>query len=98
MTTAALDRAHLRRAASLLAGVGWAEPTSVDPGIALLCLAATEQLRPLVSLAAPATSLAPGRAVDEALANLASLSDEVFADEAVLDAADYARHARALLA
>ena len=98
MTTAARDHAYLRRAASLLAGVGWAGPASIDPGIALLCLAAAEQLRPLVSLAAPATGPAPGRAVDEALANLASLSDEVLADEAVLDAADYARRARALLA
>lgn len=98
MTITEPDRAHLHRAASLLAGVGWADPVDVDPGVALLCLAAAEQLRPLVAPVVPATRSAPAQAVDDALARLVALSQEAFADEAVLDAADYARHARALLA
>jgi hypothetical protein len=92
------DRAHLRRAASLLTGVGWGDPSDVDPGVGLLCLAAAELLRPLVDHAAPALSTAnSASAVDDALASLGSLSDDVFADEAVLEAADYARRVRALL-
>lgn len=99
MITSAPDRARLQRAARLLASIRWADPFNVDPGIALLCLAAAEQLRPLAETAAPApTTAGVARALDDALANLASLSDEVFADEAVLEAADYARRARALLA
>lgn len=99
MTTSAPDRPRLHRAASLLGGVGWADPTNVDPEIALLCLAAFEQLRPWTELAAPAAiTVGVPLALDDALASLASLSDEVFAEEAVLEAADYARRARALLA
>jgi hypothetical protein len=99
MITSAPDLARLHRATSLLAGVGWADPSDVDPGIALLCLAAAEQLRLLAEHAPPApTTAGVARALDDALASLASLSDEVFADEAVLEAADYARRARAVLA
>lgn len=40
---------------------------------------------------------APATSVDGALASFVALSDDTFAHEAVLDAADYARRARALL-
>lgn len=97
MTITASDQAHLRRAVSLLAGVGWADPAGVDPGAALFCLAAAEQLRPLSGPVLPATGTAPAIAVDRALASFVALTEETFAEEAVLDAADYARRARALL-
>jgi hypothetical protein len=92
-------RTHLEGAASLLDGVGHADPHSVDPGVALLCLAGADQLSALVGQ--PARVHVDGRHVDEAvaqaLAHLAALPMRAFAAEPVLEAASYARRAHAML-
>ena len=91
---------QLRYAAGLLTAVGHANPATTDPGVALLCLAAAEDLRRLgvgpLRLTTGASQ--PGEAIAEALASLAALPDEVFAATAVLDAAANVRTARGLLA
>ena len=91
---------QLHHVAGLLLGAGYADPATVDPGVALLCLAAVDELRPLG--VHPSRVLINGDqvtgAVDDALAGLADLPPEVFAVSAVLDAAGYVRAARALLA
>lgn len=105
MPVPALDPAgdskqHLRRAAELLTGVGQASSASTDPGVALLCLAAAEDLRRLGVSPRPVPldqSQVLG-AVSDALTSLAALPDEIFASTPVLDAAANVRAARALLA
>lgn len=90
---------HLRRAAGLLAGVGEAGHATTDPGVALLCLAAAEDLRQL-GVSPRSVSLDQQQvagAIDDALVNLAALPDEIFALTPVLDAAANVRGARALL-
>jgi hypothetical protein len=91
---------QLRRVAVLLTRVGHASPATTDPGVALLCLAAAEDLRQLgvtpPRLAIGTTQIAA--AVSEALASLAALPDDIFAATPVLDAAANVRAARAQLA
>lgn len=92
-------REQLHLAAGLLTGAGYADPETVDPGVALLCLAAAEQLR-LLGVQAPRVVIDPAevtQAVSDALTSLAALPDELFASTPVLDAAAYVRAARALL-
>jgi hypothetical protein len=90
---------QLRRAAGLLTAVGQARPASADPGVALLCLAAAEDLRSL-GVVPPRLVIGPtevGDAVGDALASLAAVPDDIFAAPPVLDAAANVRAARALL-
>lgn len=91
------DRARLHRAAGLLSGVGHADPQQVDPGVALLCLAAVEGLR-RVGVDTRWLVIDPAHVaavLDEALTNLAALTEDVFAATPVLDAAADVRAARA---
>jgi hypothetical protein len=94
------SRERLQHVAGLLAGVGNADPRLVGPGVALLCLAAAERLRPVVGQPARTSvdGARVGDAVGQALATLAALPERVFAVEAVLDAAADVRRARDLLA
>jgi hypothetical protein len=90
---------QLRRAAGLLTGVGQASPASTDPGVALLCLAAADDLRRL-GVRPPRLTTGPtqiAEAISDALASLAALPDDIFAATPVLDAAANVRAARALL-
>lgn len=89
----------LRHAAGLLTHVGQAKSATVDPGVALLCLAAADDLRrlgvcPLRVVTGPADAFG---AMNDALASLIALPDDIFATTAILDAAANVRAARALL-
>jgi hypothetical protein len=89
-------RSALSRAAALLAGAARTE--SVRAEVALLCLAAVEQLRALDVDAFPGDVQTGGesRAIAAALAQLGALPAPIFGLPAVLDAASHARRAHQL--
>lgn len=90
----------LTEAASILAAIGRGDPAAVSADVALLCLAAAQQLRTLGVIPQPtSTTLEPIEAsISAALALLAGLPTSVFAATAVLDAASHARRAREIAA
>lgn len=88
----------LREATGLLIDIGRADPSTVSADVALLCLAAAEELRTLgVEQRATRIPTEPIEAtISAALALLAQLPASVFATTAILDAASHARLAREL--
>lgn len=88
----------LGQATGLLTDIGRADPSTVSADVAVLCLAAAEELRPLgveQRTARPPTEPIEAT-ISAALALLAQLPASVFATTAILDAASHARLAREL--